>query len=158
MSEIATITPRQAICELEDKMRQHPMAINGDSPLLPLKHTFGDGIYVRDLFIPKGTLVVGKIHRKPTLNFLLSGEITVLTEDGVKRLKAPMYFIAPAGSKKVGYTHEDTVWINVHATKETDLEKIEEEVIAKSYEDLDKNIIDVSAEESKILELAKESL
>lgn len=146
---VPTLTRRMEIQNLEDVMRKHPNAITGDHPLLPLKHIFGDGLYVRDLTIPKNTLVVGKIHRKRTLNILLKGEITVLTEEGVKRLKAPLYFISPAGSKKVGYTHEETVWINVHATQETDLKKIEEEQIMK-----DGNFLDIEIEENKILELA----
>lgn len=138
---------------IEERMHRHPKAITGDSPLLPLKHTFGDGIYVRDLTIPKDTLVVGKIHRKRTLNVLLKGEITVLTEEGVRRLKAPLYFISPAGSKKIGYTHEETVWLNVHPTEETDLDKIEAEVINGQQ------IIDIEIEENKILALAtKEKL
>lgn len=138
------------IVDLEKMMMDHPNAIIGDSPLMPLKHTFGDGLYVRDLTIPKGTLVVGKTHRNKTLNILLKGEITVLTDEGVKRLKAPLYFISPAGSKKIGFAWEDTIWLNVHATKETDLEKIEAEVITK-----ENNFIDVEAEENKILELQR---
>lgn len=140
---------RNDIDALEKAMRNHPNAITGDSPLLPLKHTFGDGLYLRDLTIPKNTLVVGKVHRYRTLNILLKGEITVLTEDGVKRLTAPQYFLSPAGSKKVGYTHKETVWLNVHATEETDLKRIEAEQIMK-----ENPYISVEFEENKILELA----
>lgn len=124
-------------------MRNNPNAIIGDSPLMPLKHTFGDGLYVRDLTIPKGSLVVGKIHKKRTLNLLLKGDITILTENGLKRIKAPHYFIAPPGNKKIGYTHEDTIWLNILATNETDLDKIEDEFIAKDFNEVDKNIIDI---------------
>ena len=147
MSEIT----KARIFDLEEAMKRIPGAISGDSPLLPLKHTFGDGLYLRDLTIPKNTLVVGKIHKFRTLNVLLKGEITVLTEEGVKRLKAPLYFVSPTGSKKIGYTHEETVWLNIHATKETDLVKIEEEQISN-----EKPFIDVELEENKILELVKE--
>ena len=153
MSDITPTLKRKIfIKDIEIAVKQHPRAVDGNSPLLPLKHTFADGVYVRDLTIPKNSLVVGKIHKHKTVNILLKGEITVLTEDGVKRLKAPMYFTAPAGSKKVGFTHEDTVWLNIHPTKETDLVKIEEEVITKQ------SFIDVEIEENKILELAKESV
>lgn len=158
MNQVKVKDFRDTVERLEEKVSNLPNAIKGDSPLLPLKHSFGDGLYVRDLTIPKGMLVIGKIHKNPTLNFLLKGEITVATEDGVKRLKAPMYFISPAGSKKVGFTHEDTVWINVHATQETDLEKIEKEFIAKSYDELEGSFIDITAQETKIIEMAKEEL
>jgi hypothetical protein len=33
--------------------------------------------------------------------------------------------------------HEDTIWTTVHATDETDLEKLEEEIIAKTFEELE---------------------
>lgn len=137
------INLRNDIEILEEALRKHPKSVEGDNPDMPLKHTFGDGIYVRDLTIPKGFLVVGKIHKTRTLNILLKGDITILTEDGIKRMKAPQYFIGSPGSKKVGYAHEDTVWINVLPTEEIDLDKIESTFIAKDYNELNKNIIDV---------------
>ena len=72
--------------------------------------------------------------------------MSILTEKGVKRIKAPYYGITPAGTKRIIYTHEDIVFVTVHATKEIDLKKIEEEVIAKSFDD-----IPLTAEEIKQL-------
>lgn len=128
---------------LEAIIRKQKDCVEGDRTEMPLKHTFGDGVYVRDLTIPKGFLVVGKIHKTRTLNILLKGDITILTENGVKRIQAPYYFIGSPGDKKVGFAHEETIWLNVLPTEETDLEKIEDKFIAKNYEELDKNIIDV---------------
>ena len=63
----------------------------------------------------------------------------MITEyQGREHLKAPLSMISKAGTKRIVYALEDTVWITVHATNETDLEKIEEVVIAKSYEDFEK--------------------
>lgn len=159
MSDITpTLTRRMQIESLENEVRKHPMAITDSKSLdelFQLKHTFSDGIYIREGLIPKNTLIIGKIHKGRTLNFLMKGEITVLTEDGIKRLKAPLQFVSPAGSKKVGFTHEDTIWVNVHATQETDLVKIEEEVILPSYNN---DFIDVQIEENKIILLSKESV
>jgi hypothetical protein len=71
----------------------------------------------------------------------MSGEVSVMTEDGgVERLKAPMSLITKAGTKRVIYCHSDVVWTTVHATKERDLEKIESEVIAKTYEELENKL------------------
>ena len=55
----------------------------------------------------------------------------------MKRIIAPYTFVSRPGTKRVGLAHADTVWVTIHATEETDLEKIEEEVIAASYEGLD---------------------
>ena len=99
-------------------------------------HYFAKGLYAREIFIPKGTLLTGKIHRTEHLNIISKGDISVVTEEGTKRITAPFTMIAKPGTKRVGYAHEDTVWTTVHATDETDLEKIELELIAADYGEL----------------------
>lgn len=99
---------------------------------LPVKHHFSQGVYARELFIPKGTVLTGKIHKYPQLNILMSGELSVLTEEGVKRVKPPFLVVSPAGTKRVAYAHEDSVWLTVHGTEENDLEKIEQHFIAQN--------------------------
>ena len=133
---------RDDILLLEEAMKQFPDAVIGDSDVCPLKHTFADGMYVREIFIPMGMLVVGKIHRHSHPNFLLEGEVSVATEAGVERLKAPCSMISEAGTKRVVYTHSDCRWVTVHAnvTNTTDLKEIEKEVIVESYEEFDNHI------------------
>jgi hypothetical protein len=102
----------------------------------PLQHSFIDGVYVRTIFIPAGTVIVGKIHKHSHANILSKGEVSVFTEDGgLERLKGPLTMTSPAGCKRAVYAHTDTTWTTIHRTDETDLEKIEDWVIAKSYED-----------------------
>ena len=125
---------RSAICKLENFMSKIPGAEFGDC--CPLKHSFGDGIYIREINMPKGMLITSKIHKLAHPYFILKGDVTVLTEDGEVRIKAPFKGITPSGTKRALYIHEDTTWITVHVTKETDLEKIEEEIIAKNFKDL----------------------
>lgn len=88
--------------------------------------------------MPKGMVVVGKLHKKPHLTFLMKGTILVVSENGGKqRLKGPLTFVSPAGVKRVFYIEEDTVLTTVHLTKETkedDLDRVEDEVISPSYE------------------------
>ena len=148
MNEIVTKQDfRNTVANIEQEMLKLPNTVVGDRPEMPVTHSFGDGTYVRDLFIPKGYLVVGKIHKRRTVNILLKGEITILAEGGIKRLKAPAYFIGEANSKKVGYAHEDTTWLNVfpNPTDEREIEKIEKDVALEDYADENKNIIDVDA-------------
>jgi len=106
----------------------------------PLKHTFSDGIYVREIFIPAGMFIVGKIHKHDHPNFLLSGEVTVVTEDGIEDLKGPLSIISKAGTKRALYAITDLVWITVHAnpTNTEDLKELEEEIIAPTYLDYEK--------------------
>ena len=65
----------------------------------------------------------------------MQGEMSILTEDGIKHLKAPHYGITKPGTKRIIYTHTDCIFITVHATEETDVAKIEEQVIAKDFQD-----------------------
>lgn len=102
----------------------------------PLKHTFAKGIYSREMFIPKGSLIVGKIHKKECLNIVSQGSIYILTETGSLLVEAPYSVVSPAGLRRVGYAIEDTVWTNVFSTDETDFEKLEEELIWSSFEEM----------------------
>lgn len=131
---------RDTILEFEKELAKMPGAVFGDSDLMPLTHSFAPGIYVREIFIPKGTILTGKIHRHKHPNFLMSGEVLVVTENGgMEHLKAPMSMISPAWTKRAIKALEDTVWITVHENKnnEFDLEKIEQFVIAESFEQLE---------------------
>jgi hypothetical protein len=102
-----------------------------------LRHAFAEGIHVREIFIPKGTVIVGKIHKYAHPNFLMRGDVIVVTEGGGREhLSAPRAWISQPGTKRAVVALEDTVWITVHATHETDLTKIEDEVIATDYEAL----------------------
>lgn len=98
---------------------------------MPVRHHFAEGVYGRELFIPKDTILTGKIHKYTQLNVLVKGELSVLTEEGVKRVKPPFIIVSPAGTKRIAIAHEDSIWLTVHGTHETDLEKIEAHFIAQ---------------------------
>jgi hypothetical protein len=127
---------RRLTCTIENQMRTMPGVKIGDSDLCPLKHTFVDGAYVREIFMPKGTLIVSKIHKITHPYFILKGEVSVLTEDGVERIKAPFSGVTKAGTKRVLYIHEDCTWITVHVTQKTDLAQIEGDIIAKDFDEI----------------------
>lgn len=121
---------RDTIAKIEDFCK------TGVEMEIPLKHHFSKNVYAREITFPKGTIIVGKIHKHQNLNILSQGEVTVLSIEGVKRVKAPHTFVASPGTKRVIYAHEDTVWTTIHGTDETDLEKLEDEFIAKSYDEV----------------------
>ncbi len=125
--------------EFEQALAQLPGTKFGDDAC-PLKHTFGDHLYIREITMPKGMLVVSKLHKTTHPYFVLKGDVTVLTPDGEIRIKAPFSGITEAGTKRILYMHEETVWITVHSTKETTLEEIEKEVIAETYDELPEHI------------------
>ena len=105
----------------------------------PKDEKYGCCTYAREMTIPKGTLIIGKIHRHQHLNFIARGKVIVFTEFGQKYLTGPCTFVSEVGLKRAVYAEEDTLWTTVHMTEhvgEDNLDKIEDEVIAPSYADL----------------------
>lgn len=131
---------RNKIQLFEEQMKEHLPGIKyGDMEECPLKHTFVDGAYVREIFMPKGSLITSKIHKKCHPYFIMKGKCSVITEEGKQEIEAPYQGITKSGTKRALYIHEDTIWITVHVTNETDLEKIEQEVIAKTFDEIPYN-------------------
>ena len=128
---------RGALLAFEDAMKQHPFAVIGDDDSMPVTHTFSNGIYTREIFIPKGNYVMGKIHRHEHPNFLVQGAVVMITENGRENLRAYKAMVSPAGTKRFLFTLEDTLWITVHRTDATNPDDAETEIIAKNYEDID---------------------
>lgn len=125
---------RGKVAILETEMLKMPQVS------MPLQHHFADGLYGRELFIPAGTVIVGKVHKREHLNFLVQGDITVWTEQGMKRLKAPAILKSYPGVKRVGLTHADTIWVTVHATDHAegcDLEELENDLVVSTMDDYD---------------------
>ena len=109
----------------------------------PVKHTFAGGCYIREIFNPAGLILVTKIHKKEHPFFLMKGKMSILTEDGVKTVKAPYNGITLPGTKRVIFTHEDCVFITVHATDKCTPEEVEEDVIAKDFNDKDVSLDEI---------------
>ena len=122
---------REKIMEVEDIIKKQPNAMYDDC--FPLKHTFANGCYVREITMPKDTLLTSKIHKIKHPYFVLKGDVSILTEKGVVRIKAPFSGITEAGTKRILYMHEETVWTTVHITRHKDLKKIENQIIAKDF-------------------------
>jgi hypothetical protein len=128
---------RNTIVEFEETVREKGgwLSEEDTKKLNPVKHSFADGCYIREIFNPAGELLVTKIHKKEHPFFLMKGKMSILTEEGVKHIEAPHHGITQPGTKRIIYTHEDCVFITVHATDKTDIEEIEKEVIADNFED-----------------------
>lgn len=108
---------------------------------IPVKHTFGHGTYAREIMIPKGVTCSGKIHLFDDINIVQYGRMQVLTDGGqFVEVVGPCTFVAKAGVKKMGKALEDTLWITIHATDETDLDIIESTLFAEC--DGDPKVID----------------
>ena len=89
-------------------------------------HVIYGGMYARSITIPADVTLTGAIHNLDMIN-IMQGDITVTTDDGMKRLTGHHVFPSKAGTKRVGYAHSETIWTTVMPTNETDLDKIEQE-------------------------------
>ena len=98
--EITQTQKRQQIVDLENLMLSIDGCEVGDNNTCPLKHSFADGIYVREIFIPKDSIVVGKIHKHEHPNFLMSGTVKIVTEFEDELLTGPLSIISKAGTKR----------------------------------------------------------
>ena len=107
------------------------IADNNNPIELPLVHRFTDGIYVREIFMPKGTLLTSKIHKTRHQFMVLKGEVSVLDEQGNEvRITAPHIGITEIGTRRVLFIHEDCVWATVHANPNNENEvEIEARII-----------------------------
>ena len=114
---------------------------------LPVTHHFADGIYGREMWMPKGTLAVGKIHRTRHLSVIAQGAIAVATPEGLTRIQAPAIWVSPPGAKRVAFALEDTVWITVHPTDTEDIDVIEQRLIAPSFDMINDDTLDVVVKE-----------
>jgi hypothetical protein len=130
MDELVIFRKQLDLKELENEL------LKLDQVEIPTEHQFMGGIYLRSISVPAGTLIIGKRHRNETCNILLSGIMSIyIGEDQpTKRLTGPCIFRSDPGSKKMGYAHTDCVFMNLHPTNETDLDKIEAEFIIPEEE------------------------
>ena len=68
--------------ERRDRIQSFENALMG-MPQVELKvtHYFADGLYAREMFIPKGTMLTGALHLFEHINVCSQGDISVYTED-----------------------------------------------------------------------------
>ena len=112
-----------------DKVEAHMLTL---PPVdCPVEHIFGPGIYIRQVFLPAGAIVMGHAHKHESLNMVLTGRIALL-EDGVRREVAAPYVFTGSVGRKLCYVLEDCVFQNIFATKETDIGRLEEMFVEKS--------------------------
>lgn len=140
----SALLPQESEVTTPDEMRAKILALESAMQAMSecqieieTRHHFAPGIYMREIFIPKGVTLTGKIHKTEHLNILSQGDLAVMTEDGVKRLKASTVILSKPGIKRVGYAHEDSVWITVHHNPDNsqNLELLEERLIARSFDE-----------------------
>lgn len=120
---------RKLIQDAENALLQLPQI------KLEAKHYLCNGLYTRELWMPKGSAVTGKIHIKDHIVTIVYGDVTVRTDDDLVRYTGYQTFVGKGGSKRALLMHEDTLWLATHATDKTTVEECEATLVTNSYEE-----------------------
>jgi len=96
----------------------------------PLRHHFAPGLYLREIFMPADTVVIGRVHRTEHFNIITQGACLIVHDDGSREeLRAPKVFVSKAGVQKTLYILEDMIWMTTHVTEETDVAVLESTLV-----------------------------
>lgn len=141
-----------------DKIRSAVVAA-GDMPQVEctLKHFFLPGLYLREITMPAGSVIIGKIHRTEHFNIIQRGRLRIASPAGVEEL-GPCTFVSKPGVQKVLHILEETVWTTVHVTNEMSLAALEQELIVPDEcyplinRDAERAAIAMAAREAAVLE------
>ena len=130
---------KNTLMDVEGAVAHHT---DGMQEVFPVTHHLKDGLYTREVFMPKGSLVVSFIHLTNHPSFFMKGEMSILMDNGeVKRIKAPMIVQTEVGTQRVAYMHEDCVWACVYKTDKKTIEQAEKDVYTENYMDLPEHVV-----------------
>lgn len=135
LTELTPELIRGTIGDIEKAMLAQPAK---DKVALETLHNFADGVYTRTVFMKAGSLITGKIHKLEHIVIIGQGSASVISEEfGSKIISAPMVFVSRPYVKRLLFVQEDMIWTTVHKNPSNtrDLDILEEEVIAKDYEE-----------------------
>ena len=142
---------KEKILDLESKLISIADGINiegtgkevlTNSKIAPIKHTFADSIYIRQMDMQKDSVVVGAIHKHLHVWFLLTGHVAIATQDSVEDYIAPCYVVSTPGVKRVIHAIEESIFVNVHKNPSNtkDVNKLEKEIVALNYKEYEEYI------------------
>jgi len=123
---------RESLLKFEEFAKEQPQLE------IPVKHYIHGGMYGREITIPKDTILTGQIYKFNHFDVMISGDITVSTDNGeTKRFTGYNCFMGMAGKKRAGYAHEDTTWITFHPYTGKSGDDIQKFITAETFEELE---------------------
>lgn len=98
---------------------------------LGTQHHFSSGVYAKQMHLPKGYMAISHQHNYDHLSVLASGKVIVKTDDSEQEYTAPVAITIAKHKNHAITAIEDAVWFCIHATDETDSDKVDEVIIMK---------------------------
>jgi hypothetical protein len=126
-----SVAEQEIVQKLAAAMRELPDRQINPEP----EHLFAPGMYVRVLHMPAGSVIVSKIHKTEHFCLAVNGRALVRVGEGIEEVVGPKLMRTLPGTQRALCILEDATWITFHPTEETNLEAIEEQIIAKSHDD-----------------------
>ena len=148
MSEVTTQQPKaQLLDDLEVALAKLPRVD------LPVTHRFTKGMYIREIQIPAGTMLTSMVHKTEHPFVISEGAIKVTSDnEGSVIYEAPHTGITQPNTRRALHALTDVVWTTFHATTETDVEKVCDEIL----EPLNNNQLELASQQ--VLPQYRESL
>lgn len=130
------LTPQQLRARI---VKFENLILDGEQVDIPVTQYFCNGTYVREITIPTGVILTGKIHKHPCLSVVLTGKMEVITDQGPKIIEAPMVYESPAGVKRAGQCLEECRWLTIHSWNGPELNEYQmaSELTVDTYEQLE---------------------
>ena len=95
------------------------------------KHFFSDGLYAKQMSLPRGYEALSHSHKYDHLSILSQGKVTVRTDESTAEYTAPACITIRAGIHHSITALEDVVWYCIHATDVADASKVDEVLIER---------------------------
>ncbi len=123
-SDVATSSP------MLDKVKALQVELSKLPQYQPeTKHYFHGGMYCREVFRHAGVLVVGAVHKKEHMYLIVSGTVSITTDDGVQTVTGPHLFLSKPGTKRAVFAETDALCMTFHAMEEKSVEEAEAELV-----------------------------
>lgn len=119
-----SISARDRVNRLEEALLNVPQVD------CPVRHYFSEGLFAREITIPKGTVLVGVIHKQDSMVIVSAGKLRYVTDDGVDEISAPATITVKAGAKNCGFAIETVVWTNIYPNPDNECDI---EILCKRY-------------------------
>jgi hypothetical protein len=98
----------------------------------PVTHRFTPNMYIREVFVPAGTILTSEIHKEEHPHVLSLGKITMWDgEGGEITISAPYCGITKANARRVVLVHENCIFTTFHVTKATNVEDAEKDIFVE---------------------------
>jgi len=117
-----------AQCTEEQLQEVIKLSVSDEQVEVDIVHSFSPGLYIREMHVPAGTMVIGKYHNTSHLNYMLKGKCVFSTPKGVTTEVTAPFQATTGPGRKIAYFTEDSVWVNVFPTETRDVETLEKEL------------------------------